>query len=195
MIESNTKQRIFDIAVRLFSDKGYKNVSMRDIAQVAGIKAASIYNHFESKAKILEDLFSFFFEQQKKYMPDLDQLLVLAESEPLELLFDRFNYHFPGVEQTMARIMIIAGMEYRNDEKSETFMKNLFFDMPRIYVGGLLDKLIEFKRIEPIDTEAFCFLFSSFLYSGAMHNFSKFSVSLSLWDRAWKIFFGFIKPI
>lgn len=52
----NTKETIQQCAARSFRKKGYKATSMRNIAEEAGIKAASIYNHFKSKDVILEEL-------------------------------------------------------------------------------------------------------------------------------------------
>jgi len=51
--KSDTRERIMHIAASLFSEEGYNGVSMRDIAKAVGIKAASLYNHFDDK----EDLY------------------------------------------------------------------------------------------------------------------------------------------
>jgi TetR/AcrR family transcriptional regulator len=40
---------ILGAAVKLFSEKGYDAVSMRGVAQEAGVSKANIYHHFESK--------------------------------------------------------------------------------------------------------------------------------------------------
>lgn len=40
---------ILDAAVKLFSEKGFDGVSMRGVAQEAGVSKANIYHHFESK--------------------------------------------------------------------------------------------------------------------------------------------------
>lgn len=50
------KEEIVAVASRLFKEKGYNAVSMRDIAQVMGIKAASLYNHIQGKQEILSTL-------------------------------------------------------------------------------------------------------------------------------------------
>src|SRR5690606_18793878 len=50
---STRKEEIIKTASRLFYDKGFKAVSMRDIATVMDIKAASLYNHINSKQEIL----------------------------------------------------------------------------------------------------------------------------------------------
>jgi AcrR family transcriptional regulator len=44
---------ILDTAARLFSQRGYKGVSIRDIAQACGLTNAALYYHFKNK----EDLY------------------------------------------------------------------------------------------------------------------------------------------
>lgn len=53
-----TRQRIKDAAIHLFNQNGFGGASMRDIAQKAGIEAASIYNHFASKQDLLHGICS-----------------------------------------------------------------------------------------------------------------------------------------
>jgi AcrR family transcriptional regulator len=47
-----TREQILAIAARLFSERGYANTTLRQIAQEAGIQAGSIYYHFEGKDEI-----------------------------------------------------------------------------------------------------------------------------------------------
>ena len=48
----DTKQRILEKSLELFSTKGYDAVSVGEIAKAVGIKAPSLYNHFPSKQAI-----------------------------------------------------------------------------------------------------------------------------------------------
>lgn len=50
------KEEIIQVASRLFYEKGYKTVSMRDIATAMDIKAASLYNHINGKQEILSEI-------------------------------------------------------------------------------------------------------------------------------------------
>ncbi len=50
------KQEIFYTASRLFKEKGYTAVTMRDLAAAVGVKAASLYNHISSKEEILYEV-------------------------------------------------------------------------------------------------------------------------------------------
>lgn len=45
----STQERLLQIAAKLFADKGYAGVSMRAIANAAGITQAAIYHHFSNK--------------------------------------------------------------------------------------------------------------------------------------------------
>ncbi|PHR11732.1 MAG: TetR family transcriptional regulator [Aequorivita sp.] len=50
------KDEIILVAAHLFNEKGYKAVSMRDIAKAMDIKAASLYNHISGKQEILSEI-------------------------------------------------------------------------------------------------------------------------------------------
>ena len=53
MKPQDRKSEIIAIAAKLFKEKGYSAVTMRDIANALDIKAASLYNHITSKQEIL----------------------------------------------------------------------------------------------------------------------------------------------
>lgn len=50
------KEEILHVAARLFKERGYSAVTMRDLAFEMGIKAASLYNHINSKQQILAEI-------------------------------------------------------------------------------------------------------------------------------------------
>jgi AcrR family transcriptional regulator len=49
-----TRERIVEEALTLFSSKGYKGTSVKDIATAVGIKDSSLYKHFKSKKEIFD---------------------------------------------------------------------------------------------------------------------------------------------
>ena len=68
-MKSNTlsrKQEIYRTAAKLFKEKGYSAVTMRDLAAAVGIKAASLYNHITSKQQILSEIILDIAEQFTK---------------------------------------------------------------------------------------------------------------------------------
>jgi len=51
-----TKEKITDEALTLFSVKGYKGTSVKNIADAVGIKDSSLYKHFKSKKDIFDTI-------------------------------------------------------------------------------------------------------------------------------------------
>ena len=56
---NKTKRRIFNTAVKIFSEKGYDNTSVEEITAVAGVAKGSLYYHFAKK----EDIFDLLLEE------------------------------------------------------------------------------------------------------------------------------------
>jgi len=50
------RQSIVDVAVELFSDRGYAGTTMRDIATGVGVLVGSLYTHIDSKETLLLDI-------------------------------------------------------------------------------------------------------------------------------------------
>lgn len=54
METKDTKHKILEEALRLFSVKGYEATSMAQISDAVGVRRASLYSHFHSKEEIME---------------------------------------------------------------------------------------------------------------------------------------------
>ena len=50
----STREKIIQHALLLFAQKGYHAVSVQEIARAVGIRAPSLYNHFDSKRAIFD---------------------------------------------------------------------------------------------------------------------------------------------
>ena len=61
---NKTKRRIFNTAVKLFSDKGYDNASVEEITAIAGVAKGSLYYHFAKK----EDIFDLILQEGMKLL-------------------------------------------------------------------------------------------------------------------------------
>jgi AcrR family transcriptional regulator len=72
---SDTRARIQQVAVELFTERGYESTSLREIAERLGVTKAALYYHFRSKEDIIESLVQDFHEQ-------MDELIAWARLQP-----------------------------------------------------------------------------------------------------------------
>lgn len=70
-MKPDRKTEIVNISARLFKEKGYSAVTMRDIALALNIKAASLYNHIKSKQEILDLIVISIAEEYTKTIRDI----------------------------------------------------------------------------------------------------------------------------
>ncbi len=52
-----TRDRIVEAALRLFSERGTTAVSMRELADAAGVTVPGLYYHFASKAELIREVY------------------------------------------------------------------------------------------------------------------------------------------
>ena len=52
-----SRQTLYDTAIRLFSERGYEQTTLRGIAREAGVSSALIYKYFPSKAAFVHQLY------------------------------------------------------------------------------------------------------------------------------------------
>jgi AcrR family transcriptional regulator len=83
------KEEIIATASSLFRKKGYSAVSMRLLAQEVGIKAASLYNHIDSKQEILAHII---LGVAQRFTDGMEVVKVL-EADPLKKIREVILLH------------------------------------------------------------------------------------------------------
>lgn len=66
-----TRQRIFDAAMAIMSEKGYQGVTIRDICQRAEVSIGSFYRYFETKSDILRGMYENGDQLMQEEAPEL----------------------------------------------------------------------------------------------------------------------------
>ena len=125
----NTKQRILDAALTLFSERGYSAVRVSDIADAVGIKAPSLYKHFKGKQQIFDlciEAFTARMEQARSelHLPGTPQAGVdytTASTEEIVRIADGL-FLFYLQDDVAAKFRRMLTMErYRNPRLDELF--------------------------------------------------------------------------
>lgn len=106
--KSAKKEIILRTAAAMFREKGFAASSMRDLAEKIGIEAASLYNHIQSKAQILEEIIESVSEECRQHLDDLQKVHTssLEKIESLirfhtRMMMNRFEEYSVMVSQWM----------------------------------------------------------------------------------------------
>lgn len=126
-MKTQTKDKIFDTALDLFSKKGYDSVSVRTIASEVGIKESSIYNHYSSKKDILMSILNYFEEYFKGNPLDDESIRKLLEENPEEFYHQGSEMFKQQIfEEKILKIMkLIFVQMYQIDEVKEFFLREI----------------------------------------------------------------------
>lgn len=155
LIGNQNKNLILKVAIDLFSQKGYNAVSIRDITREVGIKESSLYNHFKSKAFILETIYYNFRMEIAKIIPPQDRLDDITAAMNIELFltqgFQNFLEHIQNPEtEKIWRIIYLE--QVRDDVARAIYLNNI--------VAGITDsmtvvfeKYIALGQVKPYDPE------------------------------------------
>lgn len=126
-MKTQTKDKIFDTVLDLFSKKGYDSVSVRTIASEVGIKESSIYNHYSSKKDILMSILNYFEEYFKGNPLDDENIRKLLEENPEEFYHQEYEMFKQQIfEEKILKIMkLIFVQMYQIDEVKEFFLREI----------------------------------------------------------------------
>ncbi|GAA0871396.1 hypothetical protein GCM10009117_05420 [Gangjinia marincola] len=97
------KKEILKTAAGLFKEKGYNAVTMRDLAKEMDIKAASLYNHIDSKQQILSELI---LEVAQRFTEGMDKI-DCKENPALEKLEEVIEFH---IDITLSYTDVLASL-------------------------------------------------------------------------------------
>ncbi len=87
--KQKTKQAILDAAIALFSNNGFENTSIEELAKVAGVGKGTVYGYFQTKKEILHAFYEYELDQIYKELvrqadpdtPVLEQMLTVYMTE------------------------------------------------------------------------------------------------------------------
>ena len=158
MEKGNTKQKILEAALDLFSVQGFEATSVSQIADAVGIRKASLYSHFESKQAILDALVQEVLEQYEKQSIfvrtnwEIDACSLPQTSDAVvSMIKEQIRYIIHDSYIRKARKMLVIE-QFRNSEIAKLQTKQNYSDIMR-YFTELVRYLIQNGALAEEDPE------------------------------------------
>jgi TetR/AcrR family transcriptional regulator, cholesterol catabolism regulator len=114
------KEQVIRKAAELFKQKGYAAASMRDLAQLLGIEAASLYSHIKSKEEILRSLCFDMAAEFRKSLEEVEKENVSAS--------EKLKKGIIGHIQVMAKDLTASAV-FMNEHRhlSQPYLRDFLF--------------------------------------------------------------------
>lgn len=169
----NTKSRILDSALTLFSEKGYHSVSVVEIADAVGIKAPSLYKHYKSKRDIFNGILS---EMQTRYEKqtatlqmngsnaavDADIFSSVSEDTLIQMGIGLFTYFLH--DDYVCRFRKMLTIEQFHNAELTTLYTKQYTDDPLSYQSRIFSMLGTCGLFRPANADVMALHFYAPLY-------------------------------
>ena len=166
-----TKERILNEALRLFSEKGYSEVFVGEIAEAVGIKAPSLYKHYKGKQEIFDSCVEKFYERMTQIrndllLPDIPGSQTSYETANLNQIIEfavgLFMFYWKDeVASRFRKILLIE--RYRNLELN-TMYEDLFVNGAVLHEERIFATLIDAGVIKKEDPHVIALRFYTPIY-------------------------------
>jgi AcrR family transcriptional regulator len=107
-VPRDRRAELLNLAAGLFAERGYKNTTVRDIADAAGILSGSLYHHFDSKETMADEILRTFLEELFRDYREI----VERESDPRRAFEQLVDASFQAIDRSHAAIAL-----YQNEAK------------------------------------------------------------------------------
>lgn len=168
MKQEDTKQKILEKALELFSTQGYDSVSVGEIAKAVGIKAPSLYNHFPSKQAIFDAIME---STAAQYEADTDQINIHVQNAEQDIpvfteisedaLFEKVRqiFEYSLHNEAISRFRCMMTLEqFRSPELAALFSRR-YVERVVDYHAGIFRALIAAGEIRAADPDTLAMMY------------------------------------
>lgn len=124
---SATKERILSVAVELFNEKGFVNVTMRNIADEVDMSLGNLTYHFKRKEDLMLAIHAQIIEERNALMESVQMIPSIANIHnqlvPLLKLYERFKFFHQDLMEVMRAYPEIARMQQEHINNQITYIK------------------------------------------------------------------------
>jgi len=149
-----TKKNIFKNAIKLFTQNGFENVTINDIADSVGIRQSAVYNHFSSKQEILDTIYGFYRHHWILNRPNMDYLNTLIKNgnKAVDIITKGFIYNFEeDIIEQMSDVVKIIMQRVSTDAEAKALFQKLLLEEGINFVENGLNLAIEAGRFRQFD--------------------------------------------
>ena len=152
MSAEDRRRQIIEVAILLFSQKGFRGTTTKEIATAAGVNEAIIFRHFATKS----ELYSAIIDQKAcaRDIPALDaEVEKFIELRNDRKFFERIALHILDTheqDESFLRLLFYSALE--GHELADLFFRNQVSERFRMVTGYIKIRITEgaFRKVDPM---------------------------------------------
>jgi AcrR family transcriptional regulator len=152
--QKTTPEKIIDAAIDLFAQKGYNNISIRNIAAAVGIKESSIYKHYASKNQILQKILQYPLTRIYTIAERDDTTEQLITKMGVDGFLSESGTVFTNwiTDPTTVKVLRIFYIElYHNDQIMQSYVN--LVNQGEMFWASVFNKMMKQGLIKPADPQ------------------------------------------
>ena len=143
-----TKRFILEKALSLFAEKGFKNVTMKDICMETGLSRGGLYRHYESTHQIFSEIVDTLMSRQDNELSEK-----MKNKVPAPIILDEILERYKKEMLDSSGSLSIAILEFYSENQSDNndnmlFKQNLYSkEMWKNFISYGVERG-EFKKVD-----------------------------------------------
>ncbi len=162
----DTKEKILNASLELFSRRGFSAVSVRDIAKEVGVRESAMYKHFANKQAVFDTLLERYMQKSNAFMggihalPSTDPAVMLETAEMYKQMSDEVFLQIGGsvftdflMQPDTLKFWRMISIERLNNPKLAELWNNHLFEEAIAFQTGMFGMLTQIGAIKNVDPE------------------------------------------
>jgi TetR/AcrR family transcriptional regulator, biofilm operon repressor len=152
---ATTKEKLFYSALRLFAQKGYSNVGIRELCRSIRIKESSFYNHYAGKESLLKAILAYFGEASGRVVMTDAEIEAYIRAGDVRAFFLENMKKFEAVTSAVpyrTALKIVLTESFLHPTAAEMAKRNLYH-LRKDYTERVLRGMMKAGAIRQCDTE------------------------------------------
>lgn len=163
----NKKELVISSARKLFTEYGYKKVSMDEIAKESNVTKKTIYTYFKDK----ESMFKYFIDEEIMHMKDLVEKVRKSDKPFIDQISEALYKVLSYRNSSKMFNNLLKDLKKEKSLKIEEFIK--LYDKEIItYIEGIINEEINNRNIKKCDAHLSAFIIYK-VYLSVMFDYDK----------------------
>ncbi|MCQ2547297.1 MAG: TetR/AcrR family transcriptional regulator [Clostridia bacterium] len=157
----DTKRRILDAALDMFSEKGYAGTNIRELSASLNLGKSSLYRHFESKEEIWNAVIDMMAAYYDEHFGSVDNLPVIPQNTDELYKMTMGMVDFTIHDERIVKVRKLLLTEQFHDERARRLATRYFLEDTEEIFTNIFEGMMKNGSIRKMNSKVLAFSYTS----------------------------------